>query len=144
MSSVGAQQPLAVDGVQPTTSTSPPPYAFLQGTLDGVAGMLSMSPTDLKSSLKQGESISDLAAQSGVSRSSIVQYVEQTVQQNRAAAGSAPIDQQTLDSAVNRAIDRHRGHHHRTHGAAPAATQTPADPSAASTSTSSSLVDLLG
>ena len=143
ISPVGWQPPAQVSGLEPTTMTSAPPAAYMQGTLDGVAGMLSMPTPDVRSALKQGQSISDLAAQKGVSRSSIVQYIEQQVQQQRAAQGKPPIDQTTLDQAVSRAVDRHRhGHHH--HAAATTATPGSQDPAAGQQgSTSPSTVDLL-
>ena len=111
LSPIGSSQPYEVSGITPTTAASQPPAPYLMGTLDGVANMLSTSTSDLQSALKQGSSISDLAAQKGVSRSSLVQYIEQQVQQRRSAQGKPPIDQQALDQVVNRALDRHR--HHR-------------------------------
>jgi hypothetical protein len=114
LSPVGWQPPTQVSGVEPTSMMSAPPTAYMQGTLDGVAGMLSMSTPDLRSALKQGSSIADIASQKGISRDAIVQSIEQQVQQQRAAQGKTPIDQQTLDQAVSRAVDRHRhGHHHQ-------------------------------
>ena len=94
---------------------SAPPTAYMQGSLDGVAGMLSMPTTDLRTALKQGSSIADIAAQKGISRDAIVQSIEQQVQKQRASQGKAPIDQQALDSIVNRSVDRHRhgGHRHQ-------------------------------
>jgi hypothetical protein len=114
LSPVGWQPPTQVSGAEPMTMMSAPPTAYMQGTLHGVAGMLSMSTTDLRTALKQGSSISDIASQKGVGRDAIVQSIEQQVQQQRAAQGKAPIDQQTLDQVVSRSIDRHRhGHHHQ-------------------------------
>lgn len=96
----------AVSGVQPTSMASPPPVGYLQGTLDGVAGLLGLSTPDVRTALKQGSSISDLAAAQGVSRSTVVDTIEAQVQKLRAARGAAPIDATALDRVVNRAIDR--------------------------------------
>lgn len=117
-------QPAAVSGVEPAS--------YLSGTLDGVAGMLSMSTSDLQSALKSGSSIADLASSKGVSLSSIVQNIEQQVQQQQAAQGKPPIDQSVLDASVNRAVQRHRGGHHH-HQSAPAQTDQ-TDPSTSSSS----------
>lgn len=106
---LGGQEPSPVSGLEPATMASPPPAPYLHGTLDGVAGMLQMSTSDLRSALKQGSSISDLAARKGVGRNSILSYVEQQVQQRRAANGREPISQSVLDDVVGRALDRRRG-----------------------------------
>ncbi len=98
------------EGAVPTTMESPPPSPQLMGTLGGIAQQLSMAPSALRSSLASGASITDLAAQQGVSRSTLLQSVEAQVQQNRQARGLAPLDGSTLDRMVNRAFDRHRGH----------------------------------
>lgn len=103
------QPPVQVNGVEPTTSTSPPPVSYMQGTLGGIASMLSLSPSDLQHALKSGSSVADLAAASGVSRSSVAQYIEQQVQAQRSAQGQTPIDPAALSTAVNNALDRHRG-----------------------------------
>jgi hypothetical protein len=106
--------------------------------------MLSMSPTDLQSALKSGQSIADLASQKGVSLDSIVQSVEQQVQQQRASEGKPPIDQSTLDARVNRAVHHHHGHHHQA--TPPVSTTDGTDSSSSSstsTSSSGSVLDLL-
>lgn len=102
----GGAQLSAVSGLQPTSMASPPPVGYLQGTLDGVANVLGMPTNDVRSALKQGSSISDLASAQGVSRSTVVDTIEQQVQKLRAAKGADPIDASTLDRVVNRAIDR--------------------------------------
>lgn len=122
---LGGQEPSPVSGLEPATMASPPPAPYLHGTLDGVAGLLQMSTADLRSSLKGGSSISDLAAQKGASRASILSYVERQVQQRRAANGREPIAQSVLDDVVGRALDRRRGS-----AAAPAA--SPQQPSSQS------------
>lgn len=115
----------AVNGVTPTTMTSPPPTPHLDGTLDGIAQQLSMTPDALRAELGQGASITDLAQQKGVSRDDLVKSVEDQIQQQRAANGAQPLDQSQLDRMVNRAFDRHRGGHHH-HNAASASTTAPA------------------
>lgn len=122
MSSISpvGQQPTETSGVTPATMASPPPAPYLQGTLDGVASLLSMSPDGLRGALRSGESISGLAAQKGVSRDSIVSYVEQQVQRQRVAQGKPAIPQDALDQVVNRAVDRHRGRHPRVAAGDPA------------------------
>lgn len=95
----------AVTGT-PTTMTSPPPTPVLNGTLAGIAQNLGMSLDQTKTALKQGSSISDLAAQQGVSRSSLVQLVQSGIQESRQASAQPPLDQTTLDRLVNRAFDR--------------------------------------
>ena len=142
LSPIGSQPPVEVSGIMPTTSASAPPAPYLQGTLDGVANMLGLSTDNLRSALKQGSSISDVAAQKGVSTSSIVSYIEQQVQQQRAAKGLAPVNQQALDQVVSRAITRHRHGHHHAPATDPASSTAPATAPAASSS-SQSLLDLL-
>ena len=142
LSPVG-QSPAQVSGVEPMTMMSAPPVAYLQGTLSGVANMLSLPMSDLQSRLRQGASISDVAAKRGVSSDSIVQYIEQQVQQQRAAQGKPPVDPQTLDQVVNAAVNRHRhGHHHHGKGAVGAAATDPQQVGAPPPDGSSSL-DLL-
>ena len=113
LSPIGSQPPVEVSGVMPTTSASAPPAPYLQGTLDGVASMLGLSTDNLRNTLKQGSSIADVAAQKGVGTGSIVSYIEQQVQQQRASKGLAPINRQALDQVVSRAVNRHRHGHHR-------------------------------
>jgi hypothetical protein len=130
--SIGATGVSPLYGTTPTSQTSPPPAPQLNGTLDGIAQSLSLSPDALRSALSQGQSITDLAQQQGVSRDSLVQSVESQIQQQRQANGQDPLDQTTLDRMVNRAFDSHRTgghhHHHRAHGAgaADAAAAVPA------------------
>ena len=109
ISSIGSQSPMAVSGAQPMTMMSPPPTAYLQGSLSPVAHMLSMSMDDLRSTMKQGSSLSDIASQKGVSRSSLMSVIEQSVQQSRAAQGREPISSTILDSVIGNAVDRRRG-----------------------------------
>ncbi len=144
LSPIGSQPPVEVSGVMPTTSASAPPAPYLQGTLDGVANMLGLSTDNLRGALKQGSSISDIAARKGVSANSIVSYIEQQVQQQRASKGLAPVNQQSLDQVVSRAVNRHRnGHHHHAQASTtPAASSAPPTSPAAS-STSQSGLDLL-
>ena len=144
LSPIGSQPPVEVSGVMPTTSASAPPAPYLQGTLDGVANMLGMSTDNLRSALKQGSSISDVAAQKGVSTSSIVSYIEQQVQQQRASKGLAPVNQQALDQVVSRAVTRHRhGHHQHANPSTDPASSTAPPTAAAARSASQSLLDLL-
>ena len=128
---LGAESPdvSAVNGAMPTTMTSPPPTPQLNGTLDGIAQQLSMTPDALRQALAGGSSITDLAQQAGVSRDSLVQSVEAQIQQTRQSQGQPPLDQTQLDRMVNRAFDRHRGHHGHHHAQVASATdaqQTPA------------------
>jgi hypothetical protein len=90
----------------PTTMTSPPPTAALNGTLAGISGQLGMSMSDVQSALKSGQSITSLAAQQGVSRSALVSSVQAQVQSARQQAGQPPADRTVLDRMVNRAFDR--------------------------------------
>jgi hypothetical protein len=90
----------------------------LQSVLGGVAGMLSMSPSDLQSAMKSGQSIASVAQSKGVSTDSITQYLETQIQQQRTANGQQPLDQQTLDQAANRIVSgQGHGHHHHGHHA---------------------------
>lgn len=149
ISPVGSQ-PTSVSGVEPVSGASPPPYGYLHGTLDTIAGALSMSTQDLRTALKSGQSISDLASAKGVSLNSIAQTVEQQVQQQQGAQGKSPLDPSVLNAGVNRALNRHRGHHHHHAApiAAPGATNTTSGSTSSTSSTSSdsaggSFLDLL-
>jgi hypothetical protein len=120
----------AAYGVTPTTSASPPPTAYLGGTIDQIGQLLGLSTPALQSQLAQGTSLGDIASSQGVSRSDLVSFIEQQVQQNRRSQGQSPIDAAILDQGVNRAVDRH-GHHHHAAAAAPArrrARRRPAPP----------------
>ena len=88
--------------------TSPAPTPSLNGTLAGISQQLGMSVSDGQVALKQGSSITDLAQQQGVSRSSLVQSVEAKIQQSGQANGQSPVDQTVLDRLLNRAFDHHR------------------------------------
>ena len=81
----------SVQGV-PTTMSSPPPTPALNGTLAGTAQQLGMSMGDVQSALKQGASITSLAAQQGVSRPSLVSSVQSAVQSSRAQSGEPPLE----------------------------------------------------
>jgi hypothetical protein len=54
-------------------------------------------------------SITDLAQQHGVSRESLVQYVQTKIQQTREANGQPPLEQSTLDQLVDHALDPEHG-----------------------------------
>lgn len=90
----------------PTTMSSPPPTPALDGTLSGIAQQLGMSMGDVQSALKQGASITSLAAEQGVSRSSLLTSVQNAIQSSRARAGQPPMDSAVLGRMVNRAFDR--------------------------------------
>jgi len=127
----------AVAGATPMSTTSPPPTPHLDGTLDGIAQALSMDPSQLKSALSGGQSITDLAQQQGVNRNDLLKSVETTIQNTRQANGQQPLDQTQLDRMVNRAFDRHRtGGHHHAHAHAQAAT-TATDATTVTTNTTS-------
>ncbi len=98
----------AVSGTTPTTMTSPPPSPAMNGTLKGISQQLGMSTGNVQSALRQGQSITDLAQQQNVSRSSLVQSAEGQIQRLRQASGQSPIDSTVLDRMVNRAFDHHR------------------------------------
>ena len=57
----------------------------------------------------QGASITELAQQHGVSRDSLVQFVQTKIQQTREDNGQPPLDQSTLDQLVDHALDHNRG-----------------------------------
>jgi hypothetical protein len=52
-----------------------------------------------------GTSITDLAQQHGVSRDSLVEFVQSKIQQSRQASGQPPLDQSTLDQLIDHALD---------------------------------------
>ncbi len=93
----------------PMSMASPPPTPALRGTLSGISQMLGMSMADVQSALKQGSSITSLASQQGVSRSSLVNWVQNQIQSTQAQTGQPPLAQDVLDRMVNRAFDRTRG-----------------------------------
>ena len=62
----------------------------------------------------QGERITDLAQQHGVSRESLVQIVQAKIRQAREGSGQPPLDQTTLDQITDRAFERGRGQHDGT------------------------------
>ncbi len=90
----------------PTTMASPPPTPALNGTLAGISSALGMGMGEVQSALKAGASITSLAGQQGVSRSSLLQSVQAQVQASRQQSGQPPLDQAVLDRMVNRAFDR--------------------------------------
>jgi hypothetical protein len=98
----------AVSASMPTTMTSPPPAPALNGTLGGIAQQLGMSTSSVQSSLKQGASITDLAAQQSVSRDAIAASVQSQIQSTRQANGLPAADPTVLNRMVNRAFDSSR------------------------------------
>ena len=52
-----------------------------------------------------GASITELAQQHGVTRDSLVEFVQAKIQQARQASGQPPLDQATLDQMVGHAVD---------------------------------------
>jgi transposase-like protein len=65
-----------------------------------------------------GASITELAQQHGVSRDSLLQFVQSKIQQTREANGQPPLDQSTLDQLVDHALDHNRGQGAGTDGSA--------------------------
>ena len=55
-----------------------------------------------------GSSITELAQQHGVSRDSLVEFVQGKIQQSRQANGQPPLDQTTLDQLIDQALDQER------------------------------------
>ena len=55
-----------------------------------------------------GASITELAQQHGVSRDSLVEFVQGKIQQSRQANGQPPLDQTTLDHLIDHALDQDR------------------------------------
>ncbi len=107
VSPIGPSGPGAVNmHAVPTTMASPPPTAALNGTLAGIAQQLGMNTGDVQSALGQGASITSLASRQGVSRSSLVNSVQDAIQSSRAQNGLAPLDETVLARMVNRAFDR--------------------------------------
>jgi hypothetical protein len=90
----------------PTTMTSPTPTPTLSGTLSGIASQLGMSVGSVQGALRQGASITSLAAQQGVSRDALVQSAQNQIQRSLQSAGRQPLDATQLDRMVNRAFDR--------------------------------------
>ncbi len=62
----------------------------------------------------QGESITDVAQQHGVSRASLVEIVQAKIQQARESSGQPPLDQTTLDQITDHAFERGGGQHDGT------------------------------
>ncbi|HTP21239.1 MAG TPA: hypothetical protein VMJ65_16670 [Solirubrobacteraceae bacterium] len=56
-----------------------------------------------------GATITELAQQHGVSRDSLVEYVQRKIQRTREANGQSPLDQSTLDQLVDHALDHDHG-----------------------------------
>lgn len=78
------------------------------GTLAGIAGQLGMSPGDLQSALKQGQSLATLAEQQGVPRESIGAFIGTQIQRARLYSGQPSHDEEALGRMVDRALDRGR------------------------------------
>ena len=57
-----------------------------------------------------GASITELAQRHGVSRESLVEFVQAKIQQTREANRQPPLDQSTLDQLVDHALERDGGH----------------------------------
>jgi hypothetical protein len=53
-----------------------------------------------------GTSLTELAQQHGVSRESLVDFVQSKIQQSRQANGESPLDQSTLDQLIDHALDQ--------------------------------------
>ncbi|HET9125076.1 MAG TPA: hypothetical protein VFN65_09355 [Solirubrobacteraceae bacterium] len=107
---IGVSRPgLSTVSAAPMTMTSPPPTAALNGTLSGIAQGLGMSMGDVQSALRQGGSISGLAAQQGVSRQALISSVQSQIQNRLRANGLPAADQDVLDRMVGRAFDRPGG-----------------------------------
>lgn len=53
-----------------------------------------------------GTSITQLAQQHGVSRDSLVEFVQAKIQQARQASGQPPLDQATLDRMIGHSLDQ--------------------------------------
>lgn len=99
----------AVTGLTPTTEMSPPPSTYLNGTLDQISSSLSLPSDALRSALRTGSSLAQVAQQQGVSRSDILKTLETAMQERRSERGVAPIDATALARIAERAIDRARG-----------------------------------
>ena len=97
-----------------------PPSPAGEGTLAGIAGQLGMSPEDLQSALKQGQSLAGLAEQQGVSRESLGTFIGAQIQRARLYSGQPALDDDALSRTVDRALDRGR----KPDGEPPAAPQS--------------------
>jgi len=53
-----------------------------------------------------GASITELAQQHGVSRESLVEFVQAKIQQARQESGQPPLDQGTLEAMIGHTLDR--------------------------------------
>ncbi|MFN8111388.1 MAG: hypothetical protein U0Y82_16335 [Thermoleophilia bacterium] len=129
------QGPQQVWGAQATTGMSMPPPQ-MRGTMDGIASTLKMSSDDLRSALKQGKSLADVASSQGVSRDTLTTALGDLIQQQRTAQGKPALDAQSLDKMVTQAVDRQRpagaqgghGHHHHHGGGTVQPTGGASDP----------------
>jgi hypothetical protein len=94
----------AVGGPTSTALTA----ATGEGTLAGIASRLRLSPTEVQSALRQGQSIASLAAEQSVPRESLAQFVGDQIRRGRAYTGQPPLEEDALDRMVDRALDRGR------------------------------------
>jgi hypothetical protein len=99
--------PTASGSLAAAIATLPPSPAG-DGTLAGIAAQLGMGAEDLQAALKQGQSLSSLAEQQGVSRESLGAFIGTQIQRARMYSGQLPLDDDALSRTVDRALDRGR------------------------------------
>jgi ATP-dependent Clp protease ATP-binding subunit ClpA len=90
------------------TMTSPPPTPVLNGALGYISQQLGLNVDSVKSALKGGSSIDDLAKSQGVSvdtlRKDVAAFIESTRKQNQ----PPPIPDANLTRMLERAFSHHR------------------------------------
>jgi transposase-like protein len=124
------------------TMTSPPPAPALNGTLGFISGQLGMSVDSVKSALKGGSTIDQLAERQGVSadtlRKNVAAFIEQTRQRQQVPA----IQPANLTRMLDRAFSHHRRSGTQASAAVSGASSAYAAPSAGSSTSASGAVSI--
>jgi lambda repressor-like predicted transcriptional regulator len=148
----------SISGVSSTASLDPTQQTQRKDPFSNVASLLDMSASDLRSALKSGESMSDLATSKGVSRDDLLSAITKDLPQGTgsgAAASSTDADALAAKIADTKGLPQgghgHGHHHHRVSGTATAGssatttatTATTAAPTTATTAATTDLATLL-
>ncbi len=115
---------MTVSGIDPTSglqaqygSQSP-----LQQVMGAVSNELGMSQDDVRTALRSGSSLADLATQKGISGDQLTSTISQALQSN----GTSSADTTALANRI--ANHKGGGHHHHHHHAQAPPTPNPLDP----------------
>ena len=135
---------MTISGIDPTAAqpVTNPRDGQMQQVLQSVSSLLGMDQSDVRSALRGGQSLSDLASQKGISSDKLTAAITSALQSSGTALpAGTDVSQLAQKIADHKRGGHHHGHHQQAAAQQPA-TQPLADPS--QQPTDGSTIDVLG